>query len=117
MVTNFLLAVGGALLAVSLTVGGVPPAFTLIGATVVLAGLAMAALVTRRWVFAVIFLILVALGVGAFVITHIEKWVKYPSSTWWTLVAVLGFAGFTMALGTIHTKAKPPKPAVERQKV
>lgn len=101
--TNFVLALGGALLAVSLTVS-VPPVLTLIGATIVLAGLVMAALRSRSKVFALVFALLLLVGAGTLVISHVEHWVRTGSSTWWTLATVAAVAALAIALGSIHTK-------------
>ena len=104
---SFVLAMGGALLAVSLTVT-VPPVLTLIGATVVMAGLVMAALRSGSKVFALVFALLLIVGAGTLFISHLEGWVRTVNSTWWTLAAVAAFAALAIALGSIHTKATTP---------
>ncbi|MGH9127305.1 MAG: hypothetical protein ACRDZ8_21675, partial [Acidimicrobiales bacterium] len=81
-----------------------------IGATIVAGGLAMAALRTDSKAFLIIFAVLAALGLVGFVVSEVLHWIKTSSSTWWTLGAVVVFAGATMLLGSVHHRARTPRP-------
>jgi patatin-related protein len=110
-VTNFALAVGGALVAVTVTVSGVPQILTLVGVTILLAGLVLAALRTSQKVFLLLFGVLLLLAALGLVLSFTLHWVKTNTANWWTLATVVGFALFAMLLGSVHSRPRSSKRA------
>jgi patatin-related protein len=113
-ITNLTLAVGGALLAVTLMVPSTPPVLALIGTTILLAGLVLAALRVGIGVFVVIFAVLLAVAGGIFALDHVKHWLHTSSSTWWTVAAVAGLATAAMGLGSVHRSPKAKKRATQK---
>lgn len=108
------LAVGGALVALTLLTDDTPALLTELGAFLVLAGLALAALRSRMWQFTLL-LVVPAAALVLIVLSDPAGWAEALNERAGTITLIVGLVAAATLIGTVQRTPGPPQWLVSRQ--